>query len=132
MAAFGRWDGSQASFRQTRGVPVKTSRSWRRRRGLIGGAVTGGDVELSPGGGVTLRSRRCGSPPPGWCRRAPSCRKPERGRAANSRTPGRLDGAAGQWHSVKRFHRSSASKLMYTTEIILLYAPDHHYILILI
>ena len=72
MAAFGRWDGSQASFRQSRGVPVRTSRSWRRRRGLTGGAATGGtggsggvveaergwDGGLSPGGGVTLRLRR--------------------------------------------------------------------------
>ena len=72
MAAFGRWDGPQASFRQSRGVPVKTFQSWRRRRGLTGGAAAGGtggfvevvaaepgwDVELSPGGGVTLRLRR--------------------------------------------------------------------------
>ncbi len=34
MAASGRWDGPQASFRQSRGVPVKTFQSWRRRRGL--------------------------------------------------------------------------------------------------
>ncbi len=72
MAAFGRWDGSQASFCESRGVPVKTFQSWRRRRGLTGGAASGGtggsggavaaepgwDVELSLGGGVTLRLRR--------------------------------------------------------------------------
>ena len=70
MADFGRWEGSQASFRESRGVPVKTSRSWRRRRGLTGAAApdgTGGsggvvaagwDGGLSPGGGVTLRLRR--------------------------------------------------------------------------
>ncbi len=72
MAASGRRDGPQASFRQGRGVPVKTSRSWRRRRGLTGGAASGGtggsggavaaepgrDGGLSPGGGVTLRLRR--------------------------------------------------------------------------
>ncbi len=72
MAASGRRDGPQASFRQSRGVPVGTSRSWRRRRGLTGGAASGGtggsggvvaaepgwDGGLSPGGGVTLRLRR--------------------------------------------------------------------------
>ncbi len=69
MAASGRRDGPQASFRQGRGVPVRTSRSWRRRRGLTGGAASGGsggavaaepgwDGGLSPGGGVTLRLRR--------------------------------------------------------------------------
>ncbi len=39
MADFGRWDNSQASFRHSRGVPVKTSRSWRRRRGLTGNGI---------------------------------------------------------------------------------------------
>ncbi len=73
MAEFGRWDGSQASFRESRGVPVKTFLSWRRRRGLTGGGATGGtggsggavaaaepgwDGGLSPGGGVALRLRR--------------------------------------------------------------------------
>ncbi len=72
MAASGRRDGPQASFRQGRGVPVGTSRSWRRRRGLTDGAASGGtggsggvaaaepgrDGGLSPGGGVTLRLRR--------------------------------------------------------------------------
>ncbi len=42
MAEFGRWDGSQASFCESRGVPVKTFKSWRRRRGLTGGGATGG------------------------------------------------------------------------------------------
>ena len=74
MADFERRDGSQAGFRQARGVSVKTFQCRRRRRGLTAGAPaarTGGfveieaeetgpgrDVELSLGGGVTLRLRR--------------------------------------------------------------------------
>ena len=73
MAEFERWDGSQASFCEAKGVSVKTFQCRRRRRGLTGGAAVGRpggfveiaaaagpgwDVELSLGDGVTLRLRR--------------------------------------------------------------------------
>ena len=73
MADFERWDGTQASFCEARGVSRKTLQGWRRRLGLTapsaaraGGFVEiaaasadpGWDVELSLGAGVTLRLRR--------------------------------------------------------------------------
>ena len=73
MADFEGWDGSQVSFCEARGVPVKTFQCWRRKRGLTAGAASGKlggfveiaaatgpgwDVELSLGDGVVLRLRR--------------------------------------------------------------------------
>ncbi len=72
MEDFERWDGSQVSFCESRGVSVKSFQSWRRKRGLAGratagrrgfveiaaGTERGWDVELSLGDGVTLRLRR--------------------------------------------------------------------------
>ena len=73
MAEFERWDGTQVSFCESRGVSVKSFQCWRRKRGLTGGAAKGRsggfveiaagagpgwDVELSLGDGVTLRLRR--------------------------------------------------------------------------
>ena len=73
MADFERWDGSQVSFCEARGVSRKTFQGWRRRFGLTvgkprgkrGGFVEiaaasgpGWDVELSLGDGVVLRLRR--------------------------------------------------------------------------
>ena len=77
MADFERWDGSQVSFCDARGVSRKTFQGWRRRfgltagkprgkrRGKSGGFVEiaaasgpGWDVELSLGDGVVLRLRR--------------------------------------------------------------------------
>ena len=73
MADFERWDGSQASFCEARGVSRKTFQGWRRRFGLTAGkrrgqpggfveiaasAGPGWDVELSLGDGVVLRLRR--------------------------------------------------------------------------
>ena len=73
MADFERWDGSQVSFCESRGVSVKSFQGWRRKRGLAGRASAGKpggfveiaaaagpgwDVELSLGDGVTLRLRR--------------------------------------------------------------------------
>ena len=78
MADFERWDGSQASFCEARGVSRKTFQGWRRRFGLTAGkprgkrrakpgdfveiaaaSGPGWDVELSLGDGVVLRLRRC-------------------------------------------------------------------------
>ena len=75
MADFERWDGSQTSLCEARGVSRKTFQGWRRRFGLTAGkprgkrrAKPGGfveiaaasrwDVELSLGEGVVLRLRR--------------------------------------------------------------------------
>ena len=73
MADFERWNGSQASFCEARGVSLTTFQSWRRRLGLTAGAAAGKsggfveiaaasgavwDVELSLGDGVVLRLRR--------------------------------------------------------------------------
>lgn len=73
MADFERWDGSQASFCEARGVSRKTFQGWRRRLGLTAGkprgkrggfveiaaaSEPGWDVELSLGDGVVLRLRR--------------------------------------------------------------------------
>lgn len=73
MADFERWDGSQESFCEARGVSRKTFQGWRRRFGLTAGkrrgkpggfveiAASSGpvwDVELSLGDGVVLRLRR--------------------------------------------------------------------------
>ncbi len=55
MAASGRRDGPQASFRQGRRVPVGTSRSWRRRRGLTGGAAPAGRWRRSRAGTAGCR-----------------------------------------------------------------------------
>ncbi len=86
MAAFGRRDGPQASFRQGRGVPVRTSRSWhRRRRGTPprsracwspgraarplprAGADTGWPVPLTLTAGWRWRTATCRNPPAaGW------------------------------------------------------------------
>ena len=73
MADFERWDGTQASFCEARGVSRKSFQSWRRRNGFTAGAAAGKsggfveiaaapgpgwDVELSLGDGVVLRLRR--------------------------------------------------------------------------
>lgn len=77
MADFERWDGSQVSFCEGRGVSLKTFQGWRRRLGLTAGKSRGKsrgkpggfveiaaasgpawDVELSLGDGVVLRLRR--------------------------------------------------------------------------
>lgn len=70
MADFERWDGSQESLCEARGVSRKTFQGWRRRLGLTAGkpggfveiaaapAGPGWDVELSLGDGVVLRLRR--------------------------------------------------------------------------
>ena len=73
MSDFERWDGSQASFCEARGVSRKTFQGWRRRFGLTAGkrrgqpggfveisasAGPGWDVELSLGDGVVLRLGR--------------------------------------------------------------------------
>ena len=71
MADYERWDGTQASFCEARGVSLKTFQGWRRKLGFTSGAAAvkrGGfveiaaasdwDVELSLGGGVVLRLRR--------------------------------------------------------------------------
>ena len=77
MADFERWEGSQVSFCEARGVSRKTFQGWRRRLGLTAGkprgerrgqpggfveiaasAGPGWDVELSLGEGVVLRLRR--------------------------------------------------------------------------
>ena len=78
LAEFERWDGTQVSFCESRGVSVKSFQGWRRKRGLTAaatagrraaskpggfveiatGAGPGWDVELSLGDGVTLRLRR--------------------------------------------------------------------------
>lgn len=73
MAELESWDGSQASFCESRGVSLKTFQGWRRRLGLTAGAAAGRrggfvelsagsgqgwDVELSLGDGVVLRLRR--------------------------------------------------------------------------
>ncbi len=73
MAEFGHWDGTQADFREARGVPAGTFRSWRQRygpaaaatagrpggfAGIAAGAGPGWDAGLSPRDGVTLRVRR--------------------------------------------------------------------------
>ncbi len=73
MVDFERWEGSQVSFCEARGVPRKSFQNWRRRFGLTaarprrkrGGFVElatapdpGWDVELSLGDGVVLRLRR--------------------------------------------------------------------------
>ena len=73
MADFERWEGSQVSFCEARGVSRKTFQVWRRRFGLTArgrrgkpggfveiaaGSGPGWDVELSLGDGVVLRLRR--------------------------------------------------------------------------
>ncbi len=88
MAASGRRDGPQASFRQGRGVPVRTSRSWRRRRGLTGGAASGADrgpVHPDDGAPGTGRHRA-----PQWHSDSDSCRSDNRRPRASgeSRKPG--------------------------------------------
>jgi len=73
MADYERWDGSQVSFCEARGVSLKTFQGWRRKFGLTAGAGAGKpggfveiaappgpgwDIELSLGDGVVLRLRR--------------------------------------------------------------------------
>ncbi|MCY4240164.1 MAG: hypothetical protein OXD36_00295, partial [Rhodobacter sp.] len=75
MAEFECWDGTRVSFRESRGVSVKSFRCWRRRYGPAarvttgkpGGfvkvaAVPGWDAGLSLGSGGTARPRRPRSP----------------------------------------------------------------------
>ena len=77
MADFERWDGSQVSFCDARGVSRKTFQGWRRRLGLTAGkprgkrrarpdgfveiaaaSGPGWEIELSLGDGMVLRLRR--------------------------------------------------------------------------
>lgn len=73
MSDFEGWEGTQASFCESRGVSLKSFQNWRRRLGLtprsrvgrsdgfVEVAVSSGpdwDVELSLGDGVVLRVRR--------------------------------------------------------------------------
>ena len=78
MAEFERWDGTQVSFCDAKGVAPRTLMDWFNKRGLTSGAARSGsaaaatagfveiaaeagpgwDVELSLGDGVTLRLRR--------------------------------------------------------------------------
>ena len=73
MADFERWNGSQASFCDARGVLRKTFQGWRHRLGLTAGkrrakpdgfveiaaaSGPGWDIELSLGDGMVLRLRR--------------------------------------------------------------------------
>ena len=73
MAEFARWEGSQASFCEARGVSLTSFQNWRRKLGLVtrrGAGTPHGsvevapscdpvwDVELSLGDGVILRLRR--------------------------------------------------------------------------
>ena len=73
MADLERWDGTQASFCEARGVSRKSVQSWRLRNDLTAGAAAGKpgvfvkiaaasgpgwDVEHSLGDGVVLRLRR--------------------------------------------------------------------------
>ena len=73
VAEFERWDGTQVSFCDAKGVSTKTFRSWRQRYApaaaatagkpasfveIAAAAGPGWDVELSLGDGVTLRLRR--------------------------------------------------------------------------
>ena len=73
MEEFARWDGSQASFCEARGVSLTSFQNWRRKLGLVtrrGADARHGfievapacdpvwDVELSLGDGVILRLRR--------------------------------------------------------------------------
>lgn len=82
MAEFERWDGTQVSFCDAKGVAPRTLMDWFNKRGLTSGAARGRsaaaatvgkpagfveieaaagpgwDVELSLGDGVTVRLRR--------------------------------------------------------------------------